>query len=202
MDTIIKSLLTLTLLVTGVFSPTSQGPTMGNSPRYEGRAPSFEPKVVFEVADADRHARVEEALALFEGAGLVLPPIRIEFFDEEGACRGHAGLFVANQAGRSRVRICSKLPVILLHELGHAWAFANLTDDDRAAYAELLGLEHWNQPGIEWKQRGTEKAANAIAYSLSITEPPANPNIEALVCTYEALTGKPLPRPELVDCRP
>ncbi|NNC43727.1 MAG: hypothetical protein HKO03_10880 [Acidimicrobiia bacterium] len=211
MDTVIKILVSLIMLL--VTSGTPQPPAAdGRSvapptpPIKSPPASAFtetlvtEPLVIVVGATDDQVDKVDAALALFDEAGLNLPPLEIEFSTDTTACKGHAGLFRGSDVGRSRVIICHRMSLFLLHELAHAWAHLNLTDENRVAYSEHWGLDNWNDHSQEWKERGTEKAANTIAYTLDITVPTDNPNILALVCSYEMLTGRSLPHERLVEC--
>jgi hypothetical protein len=79
----------------------------------------------------------------------------------------------------------------LLHEMGHAWADATLTNAQRDALLELRSLEAWNTG--DWEERGFEHAAEILMWGLS--EEPFNmgaiPDADAdsLAEAYRLLTG-------------
>ena len=139
------------------------------------------------------------ALALFDEAGLDLPGI--DFVGQEAldACHGGSGLHRID-GGRSRVTICGEHPrrfdeILFLHEIAHAWDFAQLSDARRAAFAELRGLDQWWDDGVhEWDQRAAEHAAEIVTWALRdrpmqvITIPDAD--CASLRAGYLALTGR------------
>ena len=154
-------------------------------------------------ATPEQQDRVGAAVALFENAGLELPAVEIVFNDDTGPCRGHAGLyFAADNAGDADVvQVCSRLRIVLVHELAHAWEHHRIDDHARHDFTEHFGLETWNDHDHDWEDRGIEMAANAIAYTLVQAEPTDNENIVRFGCSYERLTGHELPNPDYFDCQ-
>lgn len=115
------------------------------------------------------------ALGRYEAAGLELPAMSITFHDDTEACSGFIGLYSA-QAGE--VRICNRGEYetesqhTMLHELAHAWSFANLIGTDVDRFNSHRGLDHWiNEQGPWWKQ-GAEQVAEIVAWGL---QDPADP---------------------------
>src|SRR5512134_2896532 len=106
---------------------------------------SLEPSLTIRGTDA-RHtgqsARVDDALARFRFAGLELPDLEIAFHEDDSACDGHEGMFRPHDLPW-RIDVCSDLDFVVPHELAHAWAAANLDDDDRARYVAARGLTNW-----------------------------------------------------------
>ena len=92
------------------------------------------------------------------------------------------------------------MPSILLHELGHAWVRDGASAETRARFLEHWGLDSWNDRNDDWSDRGVERAADTIAYTLLQTEPTDNPNILRFVCGYELLTGLPVPIEARTTC--
>jgi len=87
--------------------------------------------------------------------------------------------------------------MVVLHEIAHAWAQKELTDADRDAYVIAGGFESWNSPGTDWSDRGSEHAADTIAWGL-LEHPlamsiPDGPIAEANAA-YRLLTGTDAPR--------
>ena len=112
------------------------------------------------------------ALDRYALAGLDLPDVEIHVHDGLTACDGGFGLHTPGDAG-SRIDICTDPQVdsrwIILHELGHAWAATNLSDAQRLDFVELRGLELWNSADDRWNQRGTEHAAEILAWGVAET---------------------------------
>lgn len=109
---------------------------------------------------ADRYAQ----------AGLQLPAVEFTIHDDLEGCGGDFGLHTPTAAG-SRIDLCPHAQVderwILLHELGHAWAAVNLSDEQRAAFTASRGLQSWSDPDARWNERGTEHAAEILAWGLA-----------------------------------
>ncbi len=156
-------------------------------------------------ANSTQAAAVEEALQRFAQAGLALPPLVIEYAATTDACRGHAGLYSPAPNGHSptdRITMCSSLRLFLLHELAHAWGYHSLTDDTRRSFMDRWALQRWNDHNDSWYDRGTEKAAHTIAYTLALDAPTDDPDILRFVCGYELLTGNPIPVEAGASCHP
>jgi hypothetical protein len=130
-----------------------------------GGPPSPEARVVVEKAPFTdtQQELVNFGLDRFEGQGLSLPEIEFEFFPTTLDCEGHMGYYL--HASRT-LRMCSMSKSTLLHELAHAWANINLSRAERASFASYRGLNAWNDDGDVWKERGTEHAAEIIAWAL------------------------------------
>lgn len=112
---------------------------------------------------SDERELVDFALSRFETQGLELPEISFEFFPSTLDCDGHKGMYW--HAGRT-LRMCSMDEHTLLHEMAHAWANENLTIAERVAFTRQSGLEAWNGHDDAWEDRGTEHAAETIAWGL------------------------------------
>jgi len=150
------------------------------------------PAIVALAASPAQQATLEEALEAFEGAGLALPPLVIEFAPEGDTtlCDGNAGLFTHGSEGRADiVAICSKIPIILLHELAHAHVHESVDAEGIDAFLDHLGLTEWSDQTAKWSDRANERAANVIAYTLTLTAPTRVDKINSLVCDYELLTS-------------
>lgn len=139
---------------------------------------------------------VEWAIDRYRRAGLAVPGVDVYFHRGLDACRGYVGLHTV-QSGRHRIDVCDpgqrSRERIVLHEFAHAWVGENLSSDDREAFLALRGLEMWHDPDTDWKQRGTEHAAEIMFWGLSErcripgrigTDDPA-----ALAVSFEFLTG-------------
>ena len=114
---------------------------------------------------------------------------------------GHPGLF--RDQPEPRIDICGFSDVstaakkTMLHELAHAWAHENLTDDDIEEFLILRGLEIWAGPHAPWELKGSEHAAEIVSWARFdreldlVTIPDAGP--EAIEASYRLLTGRSLP---------
>ncbi len=111
----------------------------------------------------------EEVHRRFEEAGLVLPPmLRVEFTDDIPACKGFEGLYVHTS---QTVRFCRESPddwyalrKLIMHELGHAWDFQNLSEANRDFYMKSYGeTVGWLDRDVPHDQRPGERLADAVA---------------------------------------
>ena len=78
---------------------------------------------------------------------------------------------------------------------GPVWSSLYLDDEERAQWLERRGLESWGGPA-EWGERGTEHAAEAIAFGLLdwwVTPHIYAPDVASLEADFQWLLGtKPL----------
>lgn len=164
------------------------------------RTTSLSPEVIVVGATAAQERAVTDTLGLFATANLPLPDLEIEFADSPELCGGHAGRFVPADDGPDRVAICGRMTLFVRHELAHAWARYALTQTDRARLLQNWELDRWRDARDEWSERGTEMAAQTIAFSLGLAEATDDPNMLRFVCSYEALTGEPAPAAVQQSC--
>ncbi len=119
-----------------------------------------------------REEMLDWAIKRYRAAGLQMPAIDVYFHRESGGCGGYLG-FTKN----GRVDLCIRLAMegqpqrIVLHELAHAWAEVELDEETRNAFLELRTLGGWNVTADEHKDRGTEQAAEIIAWGLGEGSP-------------------------------
>jgi hypothetical protein len=159
---------------------------------------SLTPTVTAVSANADDLDRIDDALARFRYAGLELPDLTITFHDEEASCDGHDGLFRESSGGWA-IDVCSDLDFVIPHELAHAWAAANLDEDDRARYLKARGLTVWTGGDVPWEQRGTEDAAFIVQQNLrGINIAPSSATWTERMQAYAILTGSPSPAGDLL----
>lgn len=155
-------------------------------------------------ANTEQTATVAESISLFEAANLELPPLQIEFHDTAEGCKGHEGFYRPVTAERpaltDRIDICNRLTVILLHELAHAWKHHNLDSETKDAFTAHWGLDDWNDKTDAHGDRGVERAAHTIAFTLNQSEPTVSESILRYICDYELLTGSTLEIHTHVDC--
>jgi hypothetical protein len=140
-------------------------------PAASGALPEDMVRVLGEVRlhqpNPERRELIEWAVNRYREAGLEVPPVDVYFHSESTGCRGNLG-YTAGE----RIDLCVRLAMepgpqrIVLHELAHAWAGAHLTDEARSAFTEMRGAPTWNDLAYPWKDRGTEQAAEIIAWGL------------------------------------
>lgn len=140
----------------------------------------------------EQHARLQWSMERFEIAGLELPQLEVTIHDSSAGCSGNDGLYWPEET-LNRIDICTDSTFIVLHELGHAWEHNFATDSARQHLMDELELEAWTGDAVEYRKRGTEAAANLIAWGLvdsQLTESQARTLVEKLN-RFESLTGVP-----------
>ena len=145
------------------------------------------------------HAVLEWALDRFEEAGLELPPFVMTFHDGAGPCHGNTGWY-QQRGGVAHIEICSPTNHIILHELAHAWEGASVSQDVRDDFASHWSVDNWNDHEAAWADRGTERAADTIAYVLAGVPDEPTDQLMRFVCGYSLLTGMELPEDQTADC--
>jgi len=144
-------------------------------------------------------ALTQWALTRFYQAGLELPPLIVAFHDGKQPCDGYVGLF--RSADTPRVDICGfnwdrfliTPKKTLLHELAHAWAGSNLTEETKDRFVRFRGLNTWGDDRFPWAEQGSEQAAEIIAWALLDDELAMasirNSDPRTLAEAYELLTS-------------
>jgi len=113
----------------------------------------------------EQRAIVDWALERYADADLDLPVLHLHLYPDVSDCSGNRGFF-SPSSNPWTIAICTEERLVALHEIGHAWAEHTLTADDRVAYVEHRRMESWNDPGTQWSSRGSEDAANTLAWGL------------------------------------
>jgi hypothetical protein len=135
----------------------------------------------------------------FRDAGIGIPSLDLRFHEERNGCDGRLGLFESGTAHFCGVHANELSRRTLMHELAHAWIDSHVSASLEVRFLRLRRLESWNDPEVEWELRGTEHAAEIVAWALdgqgTGTELPSIPDNEPrrLAQAYQLLTGKPLP---------
>ena len=163
---------------------------------------------------------IDWVLGRFELAGIGRPDLVSVTFSPYPLCRDHLGS-ITNIGKSSHVHLCfdggecetdderdecsAFARHALLHELGHAWTNTYLNDDDRTEVLELRGLEHWSGPKVPYLERGTEHAAEILAWGL-LEESTATVRLpdrtcDTLAAAFRFLTGAE-PLVDLTNCDP
>ena len=143
------------------------------------------------------------AIGRFEAAGLSLPSLEIRFHPTPNGCDGRLGGYADSTVDLCGVHVNLMSRRTLLHEMAHGWVASTVSAGLKARFLRLRQLESWNDPGVDWQERGTEHAAEIIGWALcdqgTGTQLPSIPRHDPgqLADGYELLTGRPLP--ELSD---
>lgn len=164
------------------------------------RALSSPPAVTMTGLRAAEADDVRWALGLFQQAALRLPPIDVVRHQSVKPCFGRRAAHTWDD-GRSTIHICADdKPSVrryrLLHEIAHAWDRQSLTEERRAAFLELRGLEEWRNDDPErWHERGAEHSAEIMVWGL-IDRPVRSIFISGTTCAellagYLVLVGSP-----------
>lgn len=101
----------------------------------------------------------------FAQVGPALPEVEYVFHADTRPCNWHRGLY---HPDTGVLEICTMNREVLVHELAHAWADANLTAADQAALVARRGLPTWDSHEFAWELRGTEHVAEIIAWGLAL----------------------------------
>ena len=110
-------------------------------------------------------------------------------------CNGGLGLYHAG-----RIDLCteeSSEPYqrkFALHEMAHGWIETNVDGAVLDSFMDIRGIAAWNDRSYDWKQRGTEQAAEIITWGLGEGEIapllPTPVDAETLASLYVLLTGR------------
>lgn len=109
---------------------------------------------------------VYETLEQFAGLGLDLPSLEIRLHQESASCHGNSGTF-SSSASPWVVNVCRIDRWVVRHELGHAWTAWNLSETEVASYVDSWQLDSWADSDTPWRRRGSEHAADTIAWGLA-----------------------------------
>lgn len=167
-----------------------------NNARYQTPVPRLQ------IRNASKRQReqVHRAIEMFDTARLELPPLVIRYFKDTEECRGNLGTYRSRPDGEPAVvTVCTEMRITLIHELAHAWDQHVLHDERRRRFMDHWGLDNWNDRDESWYDRGSERAADTIAYTLLHSDTD-NPDILKFVCGYGILTGNDLPEPARASC--
>jgi hypothetical protein len=124
----------------------------------------------------DEEAVVDWAMDRFAQAGLELPELTVRFDPSGELCRYNEGLYHHAPNGERFVTICTRdydtsaselwRRRTLLHELGHAWDFANMSAEDHDELGQILGADAWDDDDDRWADRGIERFAEMFVFAL------------------------------------
>jgi hypothetical protein len=156
-------------------------------------APAAEPLAIHG-ADAAEELAIDWSIRRYREAGLEgMPDLDVYLHRADEPCDGGLGLYFAG-----RIDLCTKESSepyqrkFALHEMAHGWIEANVSTEVLQRFMDLRGIAAWNDRSFDWKERGTEQAAEIITWGLGEGEiAPLLPEItdpETLTSLYRLLT--------------
>lgn len=180
------------LLFTLTTLPTTTAAT-NSSPKSTAITRTSRLSVQVRGGTGQQRTAVEQAVAVYTRRNLMLPGLTVRIHSDEVECDGHGGIFRYSGSDLN-IDLCSDLPYVIIHELGHAWTHANMTAADRRSYAQTRGLPTWNDWSYEWKERAAEDAAFVLQQNLmATTRVRATARWDDLISAFEALTRQHSP---------
>ena len=158
-------------------------------------APAREPLVIHGANAAEERA-IDWSLRRYREAGLEgMPDLEVYVHRSHEGCRDGIGYYLAG-----RIDLCtaaSSEPYqrkFALHEMAHGWIETNIDGAVLDRFMQVRGIAAWNDRTFDWKQRGTEQAAEIVTWGLGEGEiSPLLPealDAPALARLYELLTGR------------
>ena len=165
-------------------------------------APAAEPLAIHG-ADAAEEGAIDWSIRRYREAGLEgMPDLDVYLHRADEPCDGGLGLYFAG-----RIDLCTKESSepyqrkFALHEMAHAWTEANVSTEVLQRFMDLRGIAAWNDRSFDWKERGTEQAAEIITWGLGEGEIapllPEATDAPTLSRLYQLLTGcEPISRAE------
>ena len=151
-------------------------------------------------ASLEQRERLNWAVGRFTDMGFALPALDVTFHNDRADCHGFNGTYQL-EGEIAVINICVTKRHTILHELGHAWEARAVTDETREEFMRYRGLTSWNDEDVDWDERGIEQAAVTIAMVLKWQSgSTGNPEFVERLCSYEVLTGNPLPDSVPVNC--
>lgn len=159
-------------------------------------APAAQHSLWISGATTAEELAVDWALHRYRLAGLEdMPSLDVYLHRSHEACNEGIGLYHAG-----RIDLCTKTSSepyqrrFALHEMAHAWTEAHIEGAILNRFMEIRGIAHWNDRSDDWKDRGTEQAAEIITWGLGEGEIapllPETVDVRTLAGLYELLTGR------------
>lgn len=147
-------------------------------------------------ADAAEEQAVDWALHRYRLAGLEdMPSLDVYLHRSHEACNEGIGLYHAG-----RIDLCSEdssesyQRKFALHEMAHAWIESNVEPAILDRFMQVRGIATWNDRSDDWKDRGTEQAAEIVTWGVGEGEIapllPETVDVRTLGGLYELLTGR------------
>ena len=158
-------------------------------------APAREPLVIHGADTAEERA-IDWSIRRYREAGLAeLPDLEVYLHRSHDACNGGIGLYHGG-----RIDLCTEdssdpyRRKFALHEMAHAWIESNVDTAVLERFMYVRGIAAWNDRSLDWKERGTEQAAEIITWGLGEGQIspllPEATDAPTLARLYELLTGR------------
>jgi hypothetical protein len=158
-------------------------------------APAREPLVIHG-ADTAQERAIDWSIRRYREAGLAgLPDLEVYLHRSHDACHGGIGLYHGG-----RIDLCTEdssdpyRRKFALHEMAHAWIETNVDTAVLDRFMDVRGIAAWNDRSFDWKDRGTEQAAEIVTWGLGEGEIspllPEATDAPTLARLYELLTGR------------
>jgi hypothetical protein len=147
-------------------------------------------------ANAAEERAIDWSIRRYREAGLDrMPDLEVYLHRSHEGCNGGLGLYHAG-----RIDLCteeSSEPYqrkFALHEMAHGWIETNVDGAVLDRFMDIRGISAGNDRSYDWKQRGTEQAAEIVTWGLGEGEIspllPKAVDAPTLVRLYELLTGR------------
>jgi hypothetical protein len=158
-------------------------------------APAREPLVIHG-ANAAQERAIDWSIRRYREAGLDgMPDLEVYLHRSHEGCNGGLGLYHAG-----RIDLCteeSSEPYqrkFALHEMAHGWIETNVDGAVLDRFMVIRGIAAWNDRSYDWRQRGTEQAAEIVTWGLGEGEIapllPETTDPETLARLYRLLTAR------------
>lgn len=158
-------------------------------------APAREPLVIHG-ADTAQERAIDWSIRRYREAGLDgMPDLEVYLHRSHDACDGGLGLYHAG-----RIDLCTEdssdpyRRKFALHEMAHAWIESNVDTAVLDRFMDVRGIAAWNDRSFDWKDRGTEQAAEIVTWGLGEGQIspllPQATDAPTLARLYELLTGR------------
>jgi hypothetical protein len=147
-------------------------------------------------ADAVQGRAIDWSIRRYREAGLDgMPDLEVYLHRSHEECNGGLGVYHAG-----RIDLCtatSSEPYqrkFALHEMAHGWIETNVDGAILHRFMITRGIAAWNDRSYDWKQRGTEQAAEIVTWGLGEGEIapllPETTDPETLARLYRLLTAR------------
>ena len=159
-------------------------------------APAEQRPLTIHGATAAEERVIDWSIRRYRDAGLDgMPNLEVYIHRSQEGCRDGIGYYLDG-----RIDLCtaaSSEPYqrkFALHEMAHGWIETNVDSAVLDRFMQVRGIAAWNDRTFDWKQRGTEQAAEIVTWGLGEGEiSPLLPealDAPALARLYELLTGR------------
>ena len=168
----------------------------GRDPREPAARPGAQGPLTIHGATAAEERAIDWSIRRYREAGLEgMPDLEVYLHRSDEDCNGGIGLYLAG-----RIDLCTKASSepyqrkFALHEMAHGWIETNVDGAVLDRFMDIRGIAAWNDRSFDWKQRGTEQAAEIVTWGLGEGEiAPLLPealDAPTLARLYELLTGR------------